>query len=128
MQSPTSVSTVGHVTMTTPLWTIVLALITALLAAVGQLLFKWGAASISSNLWSWLLNWQLMAGLVLHGVGFVLLVVALKHGNLSILYPFLATSYIWVALLSVRFLGEPLSMVQWVGVALIIGAITLIVR
>lgn len=114
--------------MTTPFWTIALVLITAFLAAVGQLLFKWGAASISSDFWSWLLNWPLIAGLALHGVGFVLLVVALKHGNLSILYPFLATSYIWVSLLSVRFLGEPFSTVQWIGVAFIIGGISLIAR
>ncbi len=64
----------------------------------------------------------------MHGVGFVLLVIALKHGNLSILYPILATSYIWVALLSVRFLDEPFSAAQWVGVLLIVGGISLIVR
>jgi uncharacterized membrane protein len=56
------------------------------------------------------------------------LVVALKQGYLSILYPVLATSYIWVALLSVRFLGEPFSTTQWIGTALIIGGISLIVR
>lgn len=114
--------------MITPYWTIALVLITAFLAAVGQLLFKWGAASISSDLWSWLINWPLIAGLALHGVGFVLLVIALKHGNLSILYPVLATSYIWVALLSVRFLSESFSMTQWIGIALVVGGISLIVR
>ncbi|MEE9138122.1 MAG: EamA family transporter [candidate division NC10 bacterium] len=114
--------------MMTSFWDIVLVLITALLAAVGQLFFKWGAGSVSSNLWDWVLNWSLIVGLALHGVGFVLLVVALKHGNLSILYPVLATSYVWVALLSVRFLGEPFSTTQWIGTALIIGGISLIVR
>jgi drug/metabolite transporter (DMT)-like permease len=114
--------------MTTPLWTIALILVTAFLAAVGQLFFKWGALSISSNIRSWFLNWPLAAGLALHGIGFVLMVIALKHANLSILYPVLATSYIWVALLSVAFLDEPLSMVQWIGIALIIGGIGLVVR
>jgi len=109
-------------------WVIFLVLITAFLAAVGQLLFKWGAASISVSLLSWVLNWQLIGGLALHGVGFVLLVVALKYGNLSVLYPLLATSYLWVALLSVRFLGEPFLMPQWLGVALIVAGVGLIVR
>ena len=112
----------------TPLYVIVMVLVTAFLAAVGQLFFKWGAASISLSLRSWLLNWHLIGGLALHGVGFVLLVIALKHGNLSILYPILATSYIWVALLSVRFLDEPFSAAQWGGVLLIVGGISLIVR
>lgn len=114
--------------MITPLWSILLALLTAFLAAVGQLLFKWGAASVSPSIWSWLLNVPLMAGLALHGLGFVLLVTSLKHGNLSILYPVLATSYVWVALLAARFLGEPFSVIQWSGVALIVGGISLIVR
>lgn len=114
--------------MITPIWTIVMVLITALLAALGQLFFKWGAVTISFNPWSWLLNRQLITGLALHGVGFVLLVITLKHGNLSVLYPILATSYIWVALLSVRFLAEPFSMIQWIGVALIVTGISLILR
>jgi len=110
------------------MWTILLILVTALLAAVGQLLFKWGAAAVTMNPLSWILNWPLIGGLALHGLGFVLMVVALKHGNLSILYPVLATSYIWVAWLSVRFLGEPFSGLQWGGVALIVAGIGLIVR
>lgn len=114
--------------MTTPLWTILFTLVTAFLAAVGQLLFKWGAALVSTSPWTWLFNWQLMAGLALHGVGFVLLVIALKYGNLSILYPVLGTSYIWVAVLSVRYLGEPFAIAQWLGVALIVGGVSLIVR
>jgi drug/metabolite transporter (DMT)-like permease len=114
--------------MTTSFWDILLVLITAFLAALGQLFFKWGAGSVSSNLWNWIFNWDLFVGLALHGVGFVLMVVALKHGYLSILYPVLATSYIWVALLSVRYLGEPFSTIQWLGTALIIGGISLIVR
>lgn len=113
--------------MTTPLWTILLVLITAVLAAVGQLHFKWGAASVSSDPWSWLFNVNLIAGLALYGVGFILLVIALKHGNLSILYPVLATSYIWVALISVRFFGESFSGIQWLGVILIVAGIGLIV-
>ncbi len=114
--------------VTTPPWAVLLVLVISLLAAVGQFLIKLGAASVSLSLWSWLLNWQLVAGLLVHGVGFVLLVVALKHGNLSVLYPVLATSYIWVTLLSVRFLSEPFFAVQWVGVVLIIGGIGLILR
>lgn len=112
----------------TPLWTIGLVLATAFLAAVGQLLFKKGAASVSLDPWSWILNIQLIVGLALHGLGFVLMVFALKHGNLSILYPFLATSYIWVAFLSVRYLGEPFAGVQWVGLVLLVAGIGLIVR
>lgn len=109
-------------------WASLLVLMVSFLAAVGQLFFKLGAASVSSNLWSWFVNWRLIAGLFCDGLGFILLVIALKHGSLSILYPILAISYIWVALLSVRFLGEPFSAAQWIGIGLIVGGIGLIVR
>jgi len=60
--------------------------------------------------------------------GFVLLAIVLRHGSLSVLYPILAVSYVWVALLSVLFLGEPFSATQWIGMGLIVGGIGLIAR
>lgn len=114
--------------MTLQPWVLGLALLTAFLAAIGQLLVKLGSSLVSTSLTSWILNWKLAAGLGLHGLGFVALVIALKHGNLSVVYPVLATSYVWVALLSTRFLGEPTSLAQWLGVVLIVGGIALIVR
>src|SRR5437667_5335608 len=110
----------------TPAWAVVLTALTALIAAVGQLFFKRGAATISPNLSTWLLNPQLLIGLVLHGVGFVFMVVALKHGRLSVLFPVLATSYFWGAFLAVRFLGEPFTLERWAGLGLILGGIAVI--
>ena len=114
--------------MTTPVWSILLVALTGSLAAVAQVLLKIGTRSISSTLSSWVFNEHLLGGLALYGVGFILMVSALRHGNVSILYPVLATSYIWVALLSTFFLSEPFPLVRWIGVALIIGGIGVIVR
>ena len=113
---------------TVPLWTIGLVLFCGLLGALGQLLFKLGSASVSLNISSWLVNWKVLLGMALYSFSAVLFIVALKHGNLSVLYPLIATSYIWVALLAIRFLGEPFSLLKWLGIALIIGGISLIVR
>jgi len=103
-----------------------LALICAALAAVGQLLFKLGAVYVTGEVTSWLLNWRVVSGMVLYGVSAILFVVALKHGELTVLYPLIATSYVWVALLSDRFLGETVSMGRWVGIGLIISGISVI--
>jgi len=118
----------GALMMETPAWTIGLTFLTALMAAAGQLLFKQGASAVSVDLATWFLNVPLLAGLALHALGFVLLVTALKHGQLSVLYPVLATSYIWVALMSAWFLAEPFSPTKWAGVGLIMAGIALIVR
>jgi len=115
-------------TSATPAWAITMAALTALMAAVGQLFFKRGAASVSTTLWTWVTNVDLLIGLVLHAIGFVLMVVALKHGRLSVLFPVLATSYVWGVLLATRYLGEPVTITKWTGVALILVGVGLIAR
>jgi drug/metabolite transporter (DMT)-like permease len=112
----------------TPPWTVGFAALTAIMAAVGQFFFKKGASGISTSLWSWLSNPNLLIGLALHGAGFVLLVIALRHGRLSILFPVLATSYIWGALLATRYLGEPFAPEKWAGLGLILAGVALVVR
>lgn len=112
----------------TELWAIGLAFFCATLAAVGQLLFKLGSRRVSFSITSWVTNWQIIAGMVLYGVSAILFIIALKNGNLSILYPIIATSYIWVALLSIKILGEPFPPIKWVGFFLILGGVSIIIR
>ena len=113
---------------TVPLWAVGLVLFCAFLGALGQVLFKLGSASVSLDILSWLINWKVLLGMVLYGISAVLFIVALKHGNLSELYPLIATSYVWVAFLATRFLGEPFSPLKWLGIGLIVGGVSLIVR
>lgn len=109
-------------------WPIFLAAFCAFLGALGQLLFKLGSSSIEFNFSSWVTNIKILGGIALYGLSAILFIVALKYGNLSVLYPVIATSYIWVMLISNRFLGEPISTVNWLGLALILSGIVLIVR
>jgi len=114
--------------MNTQSWTIGLVFFCAFLGAIGQLLFKLGSTSVSFNLFSWITNIKVIGGMLLYAVSAVLFIIALKHGNLSVLYPLIATSYIWVAIFSVKFLGEPFSLAKWIGIALIIAGVSVIVR
>jgi uncharacterized membrane protein len=111
-----------------PLWTVALVLFCAVLGAFGQFLFKLGSASLTSNVASWLTNWRILLGMALYGISAVLFIVALRRGNLSLLYPLVATSYIWVTLLATGYLGEPFPPLKWLGIALIIGGVSLIAR
>ncbi|MBA7622536.1 4-amino-4-deoxy-L-arabinose-phosphoundecaprenol flippase subunit ArnE [subsurface metagenome] len=114
--------------MNTQPWTIWLVLLCAFLGSLGQLLFKLGSKSISFNVLSWITNWQIMGGMALYGISSILFITALKYGNLSILYPIIATTYVWVAIFSVMFLREPFALTKWIGVALIIGGVISIVK
>jgi len=114
--------------MTFSLWPVLLAMICALAGSLGQLLFKTGSASISFSFASWLTNWRVILGFFLYGLSALGFIVALKHGKLSLLYPVIATSYIWVTLLAVWFLGEKVTIYHWVGIALILSGVVVIVR
>lgn len=99
----------------------------ALLGATGQLFFKLASKTISFSFFSLISNWKLLVGLLLYGIATILFVFSLKHGNLSILYPIIASSYIWVTFFSVIFLGESFIWFKWIGIFLILGGITIIV-
>ena len=59
----------------------------------------------------------LFAGFALYGLSAALLVIALKYGELSILYPVIALTYVWVTALSVLIYNEivnPMKMLKQV--------------
>jgi drug/metabolite transporter (DMT)-like permease len=105
-----------------------LVLICALLGAFGQVFFKLGSEKFSLTLEGILLNWKFLLGACLYVLSALLFVYALKFGDLSILYPIIATSYIWVALFSFFFLHEPFSWLNLAGVGAILLGIALVVR
>ncbi len=100
----------------------------ALLGAFGQLFLKLGSSTLSFDFYSIITNWKLILGLFLYSIAAVLFIIALKQGNLSILYPIIATSYIWVSVLSVIFLRENFPYFKWFGVIFILLGVIIIVR
>ena len=56
----------------------------------------------------------------------VLLILALKDGQLSILYPIISLSYVWVNLLSMYFFHEHMNVWKALGIGLIIGGVALL--
>ena len=114
--------------MNTQPWAICVVLFCAFLGSLGQLLFKLGSKSVSFDILSWITNWHVILGMALYGISAILFITALKYGSLSTLYPIIATTYIWVMIFSVLFLGEPFPLIKWLGLALIVIGVILIVR
>lgn len=110
--------------MRTEKWAVFLVLSATLLTSTGQLFYKLGIGSLS--LASLMNNYLLLLGLFLYIIAMFLILIALKYGELSVLYPVIAMSYVWVALLSIFFLGEPMSFFKWSGVFAIVAGIALI--
>ena len=112
--------------MKTQPWAIILVLFITALTSSAQLLYKLGADRLSSDLLMLLSNWPLLLGMLVYAIGAVLLIIALKHGEVTILYPIIATSYIWVALFSWLLFGESISYLKLMGIISIVVGIVLI--
>lgn len=112
--------------MTTKLWSILLVLFTTLLTSSAQILWKIGSKNLTFDILSILSNYYLIGGILLYVVGGILIIVSFRGGEVSVLYPIIATSYIWVSILSVIFLGEAMNIFKWMGVMTIIAGIAFI--
>jgi len=99
--------------------------IATLVGAFGPVLFKKASGEIKFNL-SAIKNKNLLGGVFLYGVATLIFIPALKGGDLSILYPLVGLTYIWVSLLSVKVLGEKMNYKKWIGVTIIIIGVSLL--
>ena len=92
----------------------------SVLGAFGQLFFKMGGNPFSPL--------KLFIGLVFYGLATIIYIGALRYGELSSLYGLIALSYIWVMILSLKYLGETITISKWIGAFGILISVVLIVR
>jgi len=106
---------------------ILLVFLCTLSGAAAQILMKYGANHLTgAGLLGIITNLPLIAGYVLYGVNTVLMVLALRHGHLSVLYPIVALTYVWVTILSPMFFVDPLNVFKVTGVTLIVFGVSMI--
>ena len=97
-----------------------------ILGAAAQILIKTGlkllphGGPILDILLGGLMDWHLMLGLTCYGGSTVLLVLALRYGELSMLYPVIALTYVWVTALSLLIFDESVTIYKGAGLTLIV--------
>ncbi len=96
---------------------ILLMLIAALFACVGQLMWKLSVTGTSL---------YLLAGFGLYGMGALLMLVAYRYGSVSVLQPMLSTNYVLSAVLGYFVLQEKLSALKVIGIVVITSGVVLI--
>lgn len=105
-----------------------------IIGAAAQVLIKKGAGALGANptmvqtALAMLLTPALFAGYSMYGVSTILLVLALRHGQLSLLYPVFAMTYVWVTILSVVVFHESMNAWKLAGIATIVGGIAVLGR
>ncbi len=107
--------------MTTEPWAFGLAIVGSLLAGLGPFYLKRGAEKIKSlkDIFP-APPAKLVAGIFFHGLAAVIFVLALRGGEVSVLYPVVAFHYVIAAWLGSRYLGERVTKLRWAAIVLII--------
>ena len=99
-----------------------------LISAAAQILMKIGMNHFTLNLLAIATNVPLVAGYALYGLFTLLMVLALREGELSLLYPIISLSYVWVTALSYFVFHDTLRPIKLVGIAAIMAGVALLGR
>ena len=112
--------------MKTPLISILLVLLSCMVGSFGVLFLKFASREKPLKIKKILMNKYLYISLLFYAISVILFVPALKWGELSVLYPLAATTYVWISLISMKFLKEKIDKWKWFGISIIILGIVLI--
>ncbi|MCL5680010.1 MAG: SMR family transporter [Candidatus Marsarchaeota archaeon] len=109
---------------------IFITLIAAVIVSFAQTLFKSelekGKMGIFQIIKALFTNKKILLGIASYFASLVIYLYALSKAPLSVVYPIFASSFIFVALFSAKFLKEPLNVKRIMGIALVFAGITLI--
>ena len=106
---------------------IALVFICTILGAAAQILMKMGSTHLDHfDIMKVITNVPLFIGYALYGINTILLMFALRDGELSKLYPIIALTYVWVTVLSVYFFRESLSFWKVAGIAIIVAGVSVL--
>lgn len=118
---------------------VALILLSVLLAATAQLTLKYGVNQVGSigradlrqpldlalRVFS---KPAVVGGFILFGLASVTWIIVLSRVSLSFAYPFASLTYVLILLFDAFVLNEPVSVLRWGGVALIISGLVLVSR
>jgi len=130
MMGPSSISTVHTPVLrkkNTAIQAAFLMVICTLFSAAGQILQKYGALQIDFQSPLSIVNMPLFLGLASYAAGAGVMLIALKKGELSLLFPILATSYVWVSVFSpLLFPEDSMNGWKWLGVFIILISVSIL--
>jgi multidrug transporter EmrE-like cation transporter len=115
---------------------VLLVFLCTLIGAAAQVFFKLGAMSIGgktlaqvlANPVPVILNPSLLMAYSLYGINTALLTLALRKGQLSVLYPVISLTYVWVTLLSIMIFQEHMNFMKAVGLAIVVAGVAVLGR
>ena len=118
----------GHVPFT-KLQSVGLVFLCTILGAAAQVFMKLGGQQLQHFAIAQILtDLPLLAGYTLYGINTVMLMFALRDGELSLLYPVIALTYVWVTILSVFIFHDLITPLKIAGIVVIMAAVIILGR
>jgi multidrug transporter EmrE-like cation transporter len=92
------------------------------IGSFGAVFLKSGSERLKQGLRN-ILNIRLAAGVAMYLLSSVFFIVAIRNGQLSVLYPLVSLGYVWTLLWSRLFFGEPFTRFKLYGLMLILTGV-----
>jgi drug/metabolite transporter (DMT)-like permease len=108
------------------LWAIIFAFINSIISSFGAMFLKFSASKIELSVVGLLKNRWFILGCVFYVIGTLFGIVALKWGDLSLVFPIVGLSYLWTFLLGVICLKENSNWKKILGVIAVVIGVTLV--
>ena len=105
---------------------VIFILISSFLTTFAQIMYKFAADwLVYTKPLTFITNYFFIIGLFLYGTAGIFSIKAFKYGDVSVVYPLFASSYILVILFSHYIFGEVITSYKWIGVIIIMLGITI---
>ena len=102
-----------------------LVLFASFIGSFGAVFLKMGSEKLKQGLGQ-LLNYRLALGVGMYLLSTCFFIVALRNGELTVLYPLVSLGYVWTLLWSKLFFKEPLTRYKFAGLFLILIGVSFI--
>jgi multidrug transporter EmrE-like cation transporter len=110
----------------TPLSSILLVLFASFIGSFGTVFLKSGADKLERSVRGVITNWRLPLGVLIYLTSFGMYAVAVKSGELTILYPMVSLGYLWTLIWSRLIFKEPLTRNKFVGIGMILAGVVVL--
>ena len=105
--------------MKTPLSSMLLVLVASFVGSFGAVFLKSGSEQMREQLRR-IVNPRIAAGVAMYLLSSCFFIVAIREGELTVLYPMVSLGYVWTLLWSRLFFKEPFTRMKFVGLGLIL--------
>jgi drug/metabolite transporter (DMT)-like permease len=100
-----------------------------LISAAAQILMKIGMTHVTRlDPIALATNVPLVAGYALYGVFCLMMILALREGELSLIYPIISLAYVWVTVLSYFIFHDTINPLKLLGIVAVMIGVALIGR